>query len=462
MLWWSQWVAFAISSLAFLVAVLPRDYTDAHTAAASFRLYPSSRLIRFPVFWLGLAYFAIIAIQMANPAWEYVTNGRSWWLQSVEHIAWLPHGVADTPFRPMNAWRTLLIHGGVWLLVCALWIGLTRRRSARIFLFTVAINGVALAVILILQRLTNSRELLWHWPAPSSYHVATFVYKNHGGAFFAMIAAMCAGFAWWHANRASRRLTKSHPGLLYVFLSIIVFIGLLFTYARASTAIGLAFLLIVGACYVVHVIFRPQGGPPPIIAAITALVCAGFIALCAWSLNVEKVWSRFERLFEEDKTLSIEHRRLAAIASIDMGNDSRWFGHGFSSYRYVFPWYQRNYPEIYSKPVWVKKQRTERRVFWEHAHNDYAEFYAEGGWTGILLAATLLTCIGVSIRRSAIFSRPALLVFLGAPLLVAIAAFADFPFHNPAILLTAATVLAVTLRWAALERQAQLRSQQTR
>lgn len=453
MLWWSQWTSFAIAALAFLVAVFPRNYTDAHTAAASFRLYPFSRLIRFPFFWLGLVYFGIFAIQMANPAWIYMTNDRSWWLESVEHIAWLPHGVANAPFRPMNAWRTLLIHGAVWLLVCSLWIGLTRRRSARILLYTVALNGVTLAAVLILQRLTNSNELLWNWPAPSSYHVATFVYKNHGGAFFAMIAAMCAAFAWWHADRASRRLTKSHPGLLYAFLAIVVCVSLLFTYARASTALGLAFLLIVGAGYAVHAFFKPQGGPPPIIAAMTAILCAAFLGFCAWSLNVEKVWARFERLFEQDKTVSIEHRRIAATATVEMGNDSPWLGHGFSSYRYLFPLYQRNHPQIYSKPAWVNKQRTERRLFWEHAHNDYAEYYAEGGWTAVALAAALLACIGASLRRSAIFSQPALLVFVGAPTLVALAAFADFPFHNPAILLTAASVLAVTLRWAAMERQ---------
>ena len=458
MLWWSQWIAFALSLVAFVIAVLPRNYTDAHTAAASFRLYPFSRLIRFPIFWLGLVYFVIIGIQLANPAWVYMSSDRGWWVESKEHIAWLPHGVANAPYRPMNAWRTLLIHSAVWLLVCGLWIGLTRRRSARILLYTIALNGVALAVVLILQRLTNSRELLWNWPAPSSYHVATFVYKNHGGAFFALIAGLCAAFAWWHADRASRRMTKSHPGLLYVFLAIVVSVGLSLTYARASTALGLTFLIIVGLCYVVHVLFQPRGGPPPIVTTLTAVLCAAFLGLCAWSLNAEKVWTRFERLFEQDKTVSIEHRRLAASASIDMGNDSRWFGHGFGNYRYVFPWFQRNYPEIYTTSVRVKKQRTERRLFWEHAHNDYAELYAEGGWAGILLMGAVVTSIGVSLRRSAIFSQPAFLVFVGASSLVAFAAFADFPFHNPAILLTVAAVLAITLRWAAMERQSRLRA----
>ena len=450
--WWSQWTSFALSALAFLVAVFPRTYREALTAGASFRLYPFSRLVRFPFFWLGLVYFAFIAIQMANPAWVYMTKDRSWWVESIEHITWLPHGVADTPFRPMNAWRTLLIHGSVWLLVCALWIGLTRRRSTRLLLYVIAINGVALAIVAILQRLTNTRELLWLWPAPSSYHVATFVYKNHAGAYFSAIAALLAGFAWWHADRASRRLDKSHPGLLFVFLIVVVSVALLFTYARASTALGVAYLVVAGIGYVVYAAFRHRGGPPPFVTALTVLIAMGFLALSAYSLNIERVWEKFGRLFEEDRTLSIENRQLAARATFDMGRDSPVFGHGVAAYRYVFPWYQRTYPQIYATTVVVKKQTVERRLYWEHAHNDYAELFAEMGWAGVAMAGALLGCIAAAMRRGAILSHPPHLIMLGSFLVVALAALADFPFRNPAILTTTAVLVALVLQWGLMDR----------
>jgi Lipid A core - O-antigen ligase and related enzymes len=447
---WAQWTSFALSALAFIVAVLPRTYQEALTAGASFRLFPFPKLLRFPFFWLGLIYFAVIAIQMLNPAWTYVTNGRSWWVQSLDHIAWLPHGVANMPFRPMNAWRTLLIHGSVWLLVCALWIGLTRRRSARLLLYTIALNGVALAVVAILQRLTGARELLWFWSPGTNYFVASFIYKNHAGAFLLLIVALLLGFAWWHTDRAAARMRRSHPGMVFLFLSLLALGALLFSYALATTALGVALCIILGLIYLVRSAFRAQGGPPRIVSLLTGLLCAGFLALCAYSLNIERVWRTFERLSKEDYNVSVVHRQLAAHATFDMGRDSLWFGHGLGGFRYVFPWYQQHYPEIY-------RDHRKRRLYWEHTHNDYAEFFAEAGAVGLTLLGAGMIVLIVGTRRSGLFATAAYPVMLGGPLVVAVYAAVDFPTHNPAVLGTGAAILVLVFRWSVLERQSRLR-----
>ena len=449
---WGQWITLALAAIAFVVALLPRTYGDTLTRGPAFRLRMIPRLMRFPFFWLGLVYFAFVLIQIANPGWVYMEKDGQWWVESVPHLSWLPHSVTDAPFRFVNAWRVLLIHGSVWLLVCALWVGLTRRRSARWLLVAIALNGVALAAVAILQRLTGTDRLLWFWQPPASYFVATFIYKNHAGIFFALITALCAGFAWWHADRASRHLDKSHPGLLFAFLAVMTVIALLFTYARASTALGIAYLAVVGVTYLIHARFRRSGGPPPLVTVATAVLCAAFLALCAYSLNVERVWNKFGRLFKEDRTLSVEHRQLAARASIDMGLDSPVFGHGVGSFRYVFPQFQRQYPEIFTTPVWSGRKQAQRRLVWEHAHNDYAELFAEMGWSGVAFIATLLTFIGVAVRRAGVFAQPPMLVFVGSTLLVAIGAAVDFPLQNPAILTTTAVVIALVIRWSAMER----------
>lgn len=449
---WAQWISLGLSCVAFVLAILPRTYDDHLTRGPSFRLRMLPRLWRFPFFWLGLAYFALVLIQIANPAWTYIEKDRSWWMESLEHIAWLPHGVEGAPFRYGNPWRVLLIHGFVWLLVCAIWVGLTRRRGARWLLMTIALNGVVLATIAILQRLTGTDRLLWFWQPPASYFVATFIYKNHAGIFFALMVALCAAFAWWHADRASRRLTKSHPGLLFSFLAVVVAIALLFTYARASTTLGFGYLAVIGIAYLIHARFRRAGGAPPLVNAVTTLLCAAFLALCAYSLNIERVWAKFGRLFDEDKTVSIEHRQLATRAAIDMGNDSPVFGHGAGSFRWVFPQFQRNYPEIFLTTGWANRKQVQRRLVWEHAHNDYAELFAEWGWTGVAFAAALLSFIVVAARRAAVHAQPAMFILLGGTLLVALGGAVDFPLHNPAILTTTAAVVALTLRWSAMER----------
>jgi O-antigen ligase len=345
----------------------------------------------------------------------------------------------------MNAWRTLMIHGGIWLAVCALWIGITRRRSAQVLLVAIAINGVALAVVAILQRLTESDRLLFFWSAPTPYFVASFIYKNHAGAYLNLILALCLGLAWWHADRAEQRMAKSHPGLLFLFLAVFVAVALLFTYAVAATALGVAFVLTVAIGYVTLRIFHAKhGGSSRSATLLTGGLCAVFLGLCAYSLNIEKVSRKFGRVSDEEYTSSITYRQLATKATFDMGRDELWLGHGIGGYRYVFPRFQQAYPEIFTS--------RKRRLYWEHAHNDYVEYFAESGVLGLGLLALGSVFVIVGLRRAGVFSQPPGLIVAGGPLLVVVYAAADFPTHNPAVLTTACAILVLTTRWVGLDR----------
>ncbi|HYD84918.1 MAG TPA: hypothetical protein VEA63_12725, partial [Opitutus sp.] len=189
-----------------------------------------------------------------------------------------------------------------------LWIGITRRRSAQLLLVAIAINGVALAVVAILQRLTESDRLLFFWPRPTVYFVASFISKNHAGAYLNLILALCLGLAWWHADRAEQRMAKSHPGLLFLFLAVFVAVALLFTYAVAATALGVAFVLAVAIGYITQRIFHAKhSGSSRGATLLTAGLCAVFLGLCAYSLNIEKVSRKFRRVSDEEYTSSITY-----------------------------------------------------------------------------------------------------------------------------------------------------------
>ncbi|MEZ5413451.1 MAG: hypothetical protein R3F03_03960 [Opitutaceae bacterium] len=172
----------------------------------------------------------------------------------------------------MNGWRTLLIHGlAGWRSVRCGWAspaanplhsaqcrGDQRRRAG--------LGRIAP------KRLTGTKKLLW-LDAPTNYFAGSFTYKNHAGAFFVLILAVCLGLAWWHMVRARARTRKSNPGMLYVFLGLIAFTALAFTYARAATALGAALLLLAGLAYTVRLFFR-AGGPPPLVSALTSVARA--------------------------------------------------------------------------------------------------------------------------------------------------------------------------------------------
>lgn len=444
MAYWVQCIGLALAAASFVVALWPRTYFEPGAAGRDFRLILWPRLLRFPLFWIGLIYVAFVAVQALNPAWRFMRSDQGWWIEPIEYVTWLPHGVEGTPLLKMNAWRALTIHSTTWLLVCAIWVGFTRRKSARVLLWTIGISGVTLALLGLLQRLTGSTKMFWAWRPPFEYYFGTFLYKNHAGAYLNLIVATCAGLAWWHAERAHRRLQKSHPGMLLLFLALLTFAAVVFTFSRAAAALGLGLLLILIIGYAVRISFRARGGTPPLVTSLMAVFFVGFLGLAAYSLNIEQVIGRFGRLLQEDQSAAIEYRKLATQAAIDMGQDSPWVGHGVGEFRYVFPRYQYQYPLIFTEG--------KRRLYWEFAHNDYAQLFAEAGWFGVsLAAATLIYLLAASVRHG-VFSRPAKLALLGGPLVVLLHAAMDFPFGNPAILVTTAALIVVTLRWTELER----------
>ena len=65
---WSQVTALSLSLLALLLALWPRFYSSDLTEGPEFHLRSWPRLIRFPLFWLGLALLGYIALQAANPS----------------------------------------------------------------------------------------------------------------------------------------------------------------------------------------------------------------------------------------------------------------------------------------------------------------------------------------------------------------------------------------------------------
>jgi O-antigen ligase len=442
---WAQWIALGLATLAFIVSLIPRKYDDRYHAGGNMRLYMWPKLLRFPILWLGGIYFAVIFCQILNPAWAYRSSSVGWWLEGIDYTKWLPHGIEGTPFGVMNGWRTLMIQGAAWLLICPLWVGVIRRKTCRIILNVLAFNGLILALLIMLQRLVGNGKLLWVFDPQSTYFAGPFVYKNHAGEYLCLIVALCFGLAWCHTTRAERAMSKSHPGLVYPILALAVMAGQMLTYARAATAVTLAFMLVVTLCFVLKAFFQKRGGTPPLVTAITGLLSVGFLVTALLSLDTDEVWRRFQNLGTVDKSLSIGHRQLATQATLDMAGDSPYLGHGAGSFRFLFPRYQQHYPDIYREGT--------RRLFWEYAHDDYAQFLAEMGLAGVALAALALLAVLIAAWQVNLFSQLGLLLMLGGPLLIAATAAVDFPLHNPAVLLTTLAVIALTLRWAQLSRR---------
>lgn len=436
-----QIASFVLAVLGLVLALLPRHYTEEHTGSASFRLLTFPKLIKFPIFWLGLALLGVVLVQGLNPAWAHATDGKLWWIVEKAHLAWLPVGV-EAPFEHGGPWRMLLVYAAVWLTACTVWIAFTRRRTVQILFTVLAFNGLLLALFGIAQRLLGNGKIFWFVDSPNSAFFSTFVYKNHAGAYLDLTLAVSCGLAAWYYLRGLRRLEKSNPGGVFAFFATCIAVGVLTSYARGATLVMLGFLLAAIGGFVVHQIRTPSENRKPIVVIVLVLIFGYFLKTGFEALRSREAWDRLKAgVMRED--LSLEFRERSTQASLEMLREQWQRGIGAGSFRFVFPLYQHRHPEL------VRHQG--RPMFWEHAHNDVVQTPIELGLAGTLLLLAGLGWYLATLVRSYFWENAlSASVVLGLGLL-AVYAWWDFPFQSPAILITWFALWTAITLWTQFE-----------
>lgn len=439
---WAQAVSGGLGLIALVVALLPRTYEGEYSPDRTFRLHTFPRLLHFPPFWIGLIFLGYVTCQALNPAWVRATAGPYWWVAQVPHTSWLPSGVS-APFEKMNAWRLLAFWGGAWALGCALWIGLTRRVSAQAVLIALIINGCILAIIGILQKITGATEILWFIKSPASYFVSTFVYKNHGAAYFNIILVVAVGFMVWHYARSLRRLERSSPAPVFAFAAIVLASIVFMSVSRTAMLLLAAFALV---SIFVGITWRSRErdtSANPFVTGSLAVGALVIITVAISYLNLDDSIAQIKRLTAEDKKASIETRVILRDATLELFEAEPLTGWGAGSFRHIFPMVQRNHPSIMTVG--------RRPIFWDHAHNDYVQYLAELGVIGFAFPVIALFWMVVKFCRVGALRTPGfLLLFIGLGLPLA-HAWVDFPLSNCAIFTTYVAVWVLVVRWAELE-----------
>ncbi len=435
---WGQAASFILSVVSLSLAMWPRSYTAEYTAAHPFRLIMWPKLIKFPIFWLGLSLLVLIVIQALNPAWKYKSDGTVFWMQGIPHQEWLPQGV-QAPFEKWNQWRILLIYSSAWMTACAVWVGLTRRSSLRTLLLALAINGLVLTACGVAQKTFGNGKIFWAVTSPNPQFFATFIYKNHAGAYLNLLLAVTWGMAGWYYLRGLRRMDKSDPSILLAFFALCIGAGVFVSEARGATLVMLVFTAAMFLSFGALQFRLPKGGRQPLVSALLLIIVAGSFYPALKSLGSSSILVRLnDGITRQDP--SLKWREQATQASLEMLRENWTHGVGAGAFRYLFPTYQHRHPELVT--------RFGKRLFWEHAHNDVVQFPIELGITGTLL---LLACGGyllIAGARHFFWTSPVCLSASGMLALLVLYAWWDFPFQNPAIIVTATCLAVITLAWA--------------
>lgn len=401
---------------------------------------PSWPALRY--LWPLWLYDVLVIASCFNPGFREVVIGGQRSLVMADPIPWLPSAA-----RPQLAWKELWQFNVIVLSCFNLFLVLPGRRYVRGVLFLIAGNAVVLAVFGSFQKLAGAKGLwfgLVH--SPNARFFSTFIYHNHWGAFTVLNTAVCLGLLFHAYRRGGQRDIWHSPVLLGVLVTLLLAATAPFSASRSATM--LVGLLLAGA--LVHFLLRlirrrrEQGAPallPVASIALAALVATGGVGYLGRRAIAERVNQTTAQLAEGKREATFGSRLQLYRDTWRMAAEKPAFGWGLESYAHVFRIFNtQRAAELW---VWIP--------FYAEAHNDWLQSLAETGFvgTGLLLLLGLAALHG-NWRRAWRSLVPRYLLIGCA--LVLLYAWVEFPFANPAVVLTFGACWYLAARHAELDR----------
>ena len=387
------------------------------------------RLISWPPFWFSFLFLLYLLIGALNPLAEVVRDERGWWVEAVQAplATWLPTSVRSD-YQPMNAWRVLASFVAAFTLIWGLWAGLTRRKPVLLVLWCLLLSGAGMGLVAILQHLTEAKAVLWTFPSSNKSFWGSFFYRNQAAAYLNLILIASGVLFFYHAKRTREFSRSGGPHFLcFVFFALTAAsIGLALSrggilFGGILTSAFLALLVLFGLQSIFHLRSLWLSLIPVVILGLGAFLAISYI-------DFDAIEERFGDIEETIETADQDTRAISTQATWEMAQERLALGWGAGSFRYIFPMYQRNYPEIHYARYHQKKGWVGRKMF-HYAHNDIVQFLAEYGAIGSGLL--LLTLLWILLSALRIFSFSAFFLLVGFVTSIS-HAFFDFIFNSPA------------------------------
>lgn len=412
------------------------------------------RLARWPFFWFSLAFLLYLLIGALNPGLQIVRNERGWWVEAMQPqlAAWLPISVTSD-YQPMNAWRVLVSFTASFALAWGLWAGLTRRAPVLLVLWLLLISGAGMALVGILQHLSDANAVLWTFPSSNPQFWGSFFYRNQGAAYLNVILVLAGFLFFYHGVKTRQRLRSGGPH----FLCFLLFALTAASVGLALSRGGILFACILSAAFVVLLgVFLLQGifqmsSVWTTLTPVVLLTAGAFLSV--QYIDLDAIEKRFGDIEATIETADQDVRAISSKATWDMAQDRLILGWGAGSFRYIFPMYQRNYPEIFYRYYHKRNQQWVGRKMYHYAHNDILQFLAEYGVIGCSLLFLALGSVFLTILKNAVhWPLASLLLLVGIAQALAHACL-DFIFNSPAYWMAFISLLVVSTRLLCLEQE---------
>ncbi|MEN6532023.1 MAG: O-antigen ligase family protein [Bryobacteraceae bacterium] len=254
----------------------------------------------------------------------------------------------------------------------------------RWFLRSLLLFGFAISVISVVQLYSSNGAVFWIFPSGYTGKViGPFVYHNNFAAFVELLLPIALVNA----------LQNRHRTVLYALASGGLYASVVASGSRAGIILATAEMLAV-------MILAVSRGLLPARRMFGTFALIGVFAAL---LSAAAGWETLRKKFEQPDPYV--HRREMLFSVVEMGKERPWAGFGLGTFPTAYPAYA-----VFDLGLRVN-----------HAHNDWAEWLAEGG------APFLLMLLSVAVWSI----RPALrsLWGLGVPA-VFVHALVDYPMQR--------------------------------
>lgn len=391
--------------------------------------------------WPLFAFDLLVGVSCLNPSTSTSLHQGELMLAYVTpRWPWLPSSAL-----PALSFRELWQFNGIVLSCYNVLLVLQRRRTLRRLLAIMALNALALAVFGTFQKLGRAEGLFFGLvESPQRYFFSSFVYHNHWGAFTLLNLAICLGLLFHQLKRSGHRDFWHSPAFLGGVA--VLFLATTSPLSGSRSATILCALFILGAIghylasLVRHRREHHESSTALIVAVIATLALAtaaiAFLSRDTMSRRIQDTIGQFGQLQTEDTTNS---RMRLYRDTWAMAQARPVFGWGLETYGHVFMIYNSAPdPGIGS---W--------KPYYEEAHNDWLQALAEVGWVGTGLLLVLGVAPWRGLRRAHLASSIPRYLAVGCGI-VLLYAWVEFPFANPAVMVTFWIGLYGAARYAAL------------
>jgi hypothetical protein len=229
--------------------------------------------------------------------------------------------------------------------------------------------GFIVAIQTSLQKFTSPQKILWLFPTELKGVMGTFVYHNQYAAFIETVLPLAL----------TRAILERDRAWLYGAMAAVMMASVIAGESRAGAFILLVETVSVAALWRWRIRLPWRRLAPA--AAITALLVVAFAAAMGWG----PLWQKLQR------TDPWGERRQLTMSSLEMAMARPWMGFGLGTWATAYPAFAR----------------FDDGRFENQAHNDWAQWAAEGGLPFLMLM----------LASGGLLVRPALKTIWGVGLL---------------------------------------------